>query len=66
MNGYSNAIQGDIETIKVLKQDQEKLKKFSSFAVNKYMERVTLLNRSSQEAGHEKDTAVSASNSISF
>ncbi len=66
MNGYSNAIQGDIETIKVLKQDQEKLKKFSRFAVNQYMERVALLNRNSQEADHEKDTAVSASNSISF
>ena len=27
MNGYTNAIHGDIETIKALKQDQEKLKK---------------------------------------
>lgn len=66
MNGYANAIQGDIETIKALKQDQEKLKKFSRVAVNQYMERVALLNHNNQGANQEKDTAVSGSHSISF
>ena len=67
MNGYSNAIQGDIETIKVLKQDQEKLVKFSMVAVDRYMERVTLLNQDApKKISNKKAPVNTGSNSMLF
>jgi hypothetical protein len=66
MNGYANAIQADLNTIKVLKQDQAKLKKFSQVAVNRYMEKVTLLNRDNTKGINEKKPKYTGSNSYTF
>ena len=66
MNGYANAIQSDINTIKALKKDQAKLKKFSQVAVNRYMEKVTLLNQDDQKEINEKKSENSATQSLSL
>ena len=66
MNGYANAIQTDIDTIKVLKQDREILRKFSQVAVNKYMEKVTLLNRNDKGVPDKKKPTYSGSNTMSL
>lgn len=66
MNGYTNAIQGNIETILALKQDQEKLRKYSRIAVNRYMEKVALLNQDGQKSINKKDPVTTGSNSFSF
>ncbi|MBN1904549.1 MAG: hypothetical protein JW927_05570 [Deltaproteobacteria bacterium] len=44
MNGYVNAINGDIQTIMALQQDQKKLQQYSTAAVENYMKKVTMLN----------------------
>lgn len=66
INGYANAVQSDINTIKVLKQDQAKLKQFSQVSVNRYMEKVALLNKGDQRGINEKKSPYSVSNSLSF
>jgi len=66
MNGYSNAVQADINTIKVLQQDQEKLKKFSQVAVDKYMQKVTLLNRDDRKGINKKQPKQYGSNSMTL
>lgn len=66
LNGYANAIEADLSTIKALKQDQEKLKKFSQVAVNEYMEKVTLLNKGDQRGINQEKAEYVGSNSLSF
>lgn len=66
MNGYSNAIQADLNTIKMLKRNKEELKRVSQISVDKYMERVTLLNKEGQRGVNEKKAIYSGSNSLSL
>ena len=66
MNGYANAIQADLNTIKVLKQDQAALKKYSQVAVNKYMTKVSLLNKAPERGVNEKKAEYIGSNSLTF
>ena len=66
MNGYANAIQADLDTIKLLKRDRERLKKFSRAAVDRYMERVALLNREDRGAMIKKKPVHTGSNSLLF
>ena len=66
MNGYANAIQGDIDTIKVLQRDEAKLKRFSQVAVNRYMEKVTLLNQDDRKEGSKRKPVITGSNTMSF
>ncbi len=66
MNGYANAVRADLNTIKVLKQDQAKLEKFSRVAVNRYMERVTLLNKDDGRVIKKKQPKYAGSNILTF
>ena len=66
MNGYSNAIQADLNIIKVLQQDREKLKKFSQVAVNRYMEKVNVLNQDKQKGINSKKPVYTGSNTLTF
>ena len=66
MNGYSNAIQADLNTIKVLQQDRKKLKKFSQIAVNRYMEKVSALNQDEQRGINSKKPVYAGSNTLTF
>ena len=66
MNGYSNAIQADLNTIKVLQKDREKLKKFSQVAVNRYMEKVNALNHDDQRGINSKKPVNTGSNALTF
>ena len=66
MNGYSNAIQNDLETIMFMKKDQEKLKKHARGAVNDYMEKVSALNQDGTFAGNRGKRPASPSNSLSL
>jgi hypothetical protein len=49
MNGYANALEPDLDTIKSLKENSNKLKEYSKLAVNQYMKKVYELNRISPE-----------------
>jgi hypothetical protein len=44
MNGYVNALEPDLDTIKSLKENSDKLKKYSKLAANNYMKKVSELN----------------------
>jgi hypothetical protein len=66
MNGYVNAIKGDIETIIALQQDQKKLQEYSSMAVNNYMEKVTLINQKDYKGVPFKKPEAVVSHSIAF
>jgi hypothetical protein len=66
MNGYVNAVKGDIETIMLLKQDQGKLKEYSRAAVDGYMEKVSLLNLKNYKGNPVNKPVTAASNSMSF
>jgi hypothetical protein len=66
MNGYVNAIKGDIVTIMALQQDQTKLKEFSTAAVNNYMEKVTLMNLKNYKGNSIKKPETVVSNSMVF
>jgi hypothetical protein len=66
INGYVNAIKGDIKTIMVLKQDQKRLKEYSTAAVENYMEKVTVLNLKSGKGAPLNKQERSVSNSMSF
>ena len=45
LNGYVNALDADIETIKNIKEDKNKMKKYSDIAVKNYLAKVNELNR---------------------
>ena len=45
MNGYSNAMDTDLETITLLKQNQDYLKNYMETAVGEYMQKVIDMNR---------------------
>ena len=64
MNGYANAIQADLNTIKVLKQNQAKLEQYSQIAVNRYMSKVALLNKEPERGVNEKKAVYVGSNSL--
>lgn len=49
MNGYINAISADIETLKDLKEDKAKMKKFSELAVKKYLDKVWKMNNNEEK-----------------
>jgi hypothetical protein len=66
MNGYVNAVKGDIETILLLKQDQQKLKEYSRAAVDGYMEKVSLLNLKDYKGVPVKKPEAAVSHSMSF
>ena len=66
LNGYANAIQTDLDTIKSLKQNQKMLKKYSQSSVDKYMEKVSLLNKGPQLEYNEKKAEYTGSNSLSL
>lgn len=66
MNGYVNAVQGDIETIMLLQQDQEKLREYSRAAVDGYMERVTMLNLKGYNGKPLNKPEKAVSNSMPF
>jgi hypothetical protein len=66
MNGYVNAVKGDIETILLLKQDQQKLKEYSRAAVDGYMEKVSLLNFKDYKGVPVKKPETAVSHSMSF
>ena len=50
MNGYANAIDTDLETIKDLKKNKAKLQEYARISVNEYMEKVNALNKSGMVA----------------
>ena len=60
MNGYSNAMQADLDTIKTLMEDQAKLKKSIQLAVNVYMEQVRVMNQDERIAKNKKSTSYSS------
>ncbi|MGD9159167.1 MAG: hypothetical protein PVG39_12220 [Desulfobacteraceae bacterium] len=66
MNGYTNAIQNDLETIMFMKKDHEKLKKHARVAVNDYMEKVSELNQGGMFNGNRGKRPASPSNSLSL
>ena len=45
MNGYINALEPDIDTIKSLKENSERMREYTQLAVNRYMKKVAELNR---------------------
>lgn len=66
MNGYANAIQNDLETIMVLKKDQEKLKKYAQAAVKDYLEKVSALNQDGTIARKKGKKTASSSEPLSL
>ena len=64
MNGYSSAIGSDIETIRALKEDQGKLKKYSQLAVKSYMEKVRSLNQGETVTGKKENPVGDSSHSL--
>ncbi len=60
MNGYANAVHSDLETIKSLKEDPAKLKKYAQVAVKDYMEKVNALNKEGMVAGNKKSISSSS------
>jgi hypothetical protein len=65
-NGYVNAISSDINTIQALKVDKNKLRQFSSRAVDNYMERVTILNLDNRVKKKKKKSDYSGSNMMTL
>ena len=63
MNGYLSAIQADMDTIKTLKKDRVKLKKYSQLAVDRYMDKVCALNQEGKVTSNKENKTVSHSNS---
>ena len=53
MNGYINALEPDLDTIKSLKGNSDKLEEYSKLAANKYMKKVYELNRISPEISED-------------
>lgn len=51
MNGYSRAIDSDIETIALLKKNDDYLRSYMETAVEKYMQKVVALNKKSYSEG---------------
>ncbi len=66
MNGYVNALKGDINTIMALQQDQKKLKEFSTAAVESYMEKVSLMNLKNYKGDPLKKEETPVSHSMVF
>lgn len=64
MNGYTNAVQTDIDTLKILQQDQDKLRMFSQTSVNNYLKKVALLNSEPKRGINEKKSEYKGSNSM--
>ena len=60
MNGYSNAMQADLDTIRALKEDQTKLKKSAQLAVNGYMEQVRIMNQDERVVRNKKSSSYSS------
>ena len=53
MNGYVDALEQDLDKIKSLKEDNDKLRRYTKLAVNKYMEKVSVLNTKRLEMNEE-------------
>ena len=53
MNGYVDALEQDLDKIKSLKEDNDKLRRYTKLAVNKYMEKVSVLNTKRPEMNEE-------------
>lgn len=66
INGYVNAIKGDIETIMALKQNEKKLKEYTTAAVENYMEKVTVLNLKGDKGTPVNKQEKAVSNSMSL
>jgi len=63
-NGYTNVFEVDIETIKALREDNKKIKKFSQLAAKKYMEKVCVMNQSDPERNKDDKKVLPGSNSL--
>ena len=54
MNGYVSALEPDLETIKLIKENKAKLKIYSNLAVSRYMKKVSDLNQATTKISEEK------------
>ena len=54
MNGYVNALETDLETIKSLKENRAKMRIYSNLAVSRYMQKVSDLNQAAIKVSEEK------------